>query len=77
MQLGHDQLLLMNRTNAGGGRIMIADFSTGQLQAKVHYWENWDQHPRFDGWQDDSDRAYTGDFMQLGTTMLLSANLAV
>jgi tyrosinase-like protein len=74
MRLGHDQLLSVNRTDAGDGRIMIADFSGGQVPAQVRYWENWGQHNLFDGWQDDNDWQFVGDFMHLGYDQLLSIN---
>jgi tyrosinase len=59
------------------GRIMIADFSAGTAPAAVHYWEDWGQDPLFDGWHDDEDRAYVGDFMGLGRDQLLSINRAL
>lgn len=45
--LGHDQLLFINSIPPGG-RIAIADFSTGRWQIK--YWENWGQNKILDGW---------------------------
>jgi len=49
MGLKHDQILFIN-TNPQGGRIMIADFSTGKPPAQVRYWENWGQDNILDGW---------------------------
>ncbi|MFG1709142.1 hypothetical protein ACFLIM_38720, partial [Nonomuraea sp. M3C6] len=68
------QLLSINRTNAGDGRVMVADFSSGQSPATVRYWENWGEHPLFNGWQDDNDWALVGDFVKRGNTELLSVN---
>jgi Common central domain of tyrosinase len=74
MHLGYDQLLSVNRTDAGDGRIMIADFSGGQVPAQVRYWENWGQDPLFNGWQHANDWQLVGDFMRLGHHQLLSVN---
>jgi hypothetical protein len=74
MHLGYDQLLSVNRTDAGDGRIMIADFSGGQPPAQVRYWENWGDNPLFNGWQDDNDWIAVGDFMHLGYDQQLSVN---
>jgi hypothetical protein len=74
MNLGYDQLMSLNRTDSGDGRIMIADFSSGQVPATVRYWENWGQHPLFGGWHDDNDRIDVGRFSAGGPATLLSIN---
>jgi hypothetical protein len=73
MRRGYDQLLSVNR-DGSGGRIMVADFSPGRAPAVVRYWEEWGQHPLFNGWQDDNDWAFVGDFMNLGHGQVLSVN---
>jgi hypothetical protein len=73
MRLGYDQLMSLNRQE-GGGRIMIADFSSGQVPAQVRYWEDWGQHPLFNGWHDDNDWVLVGDVTRLGYDQLMSFN---
>jgi hypothetical protein len=48
---GHDQVLFIN-ADGNGGRVMIADFSSGTPPAHVKYLEDWGQSPRLDGWHD-------------------------
>ena len=55
MGLGHDQVMFLNRTNAGDGRVMVADFSSGNPPAQVKYLEQWGQSALLDGWEDDND----------------------
>jgi hypothetical protein len=74
MGLGRDQVLFVNRQNAGDGRVMIADFSDGNPPAEVRYWENWGQSPLFNGWHDDGDLQLVGDFMGLGRDQVLFIN---
>jgi Common central domain of tyrosinase len=56
------------------GRIMVADFSGAAPPAAVRYWEDWGNNPLFDGWQDDNDWTFVGDFMHRGYDQLLSTN---
>jgi hypothetical protein len=51
---GHDQVMFLNRTEVGG-RVLVADFSSGQPPAEVKYWEDWGQSPLLNGWEDDND----------------------
>ncbi len=53
--LGNAQVMFLNRTDAGDGRVLIADFSGGQPPAQIRYWEQWGQSPLLDGWEDDND----------------------
>jgi hypothetical protein len=48
--------MFLNRT-ASGGRVLVADFSSGEPPAQVKYWENWGQSSLLDGWEDDNDWA--------------------
>jgi hypothetical protein len=41
MDSGYDQVLFINRRNAGDGKIMIADFSNDKPPVNIKYWENW------------------------------------
>ena len=72
---GHDQVMFLNRTNNGGdGRVLIADFSSGQPPAQVRYLENWGQFPLLDGWEDDNDWALVGDFTGAGHDQVMFLN---
>jgi hypothetical protein len=55
------QVMFLNRT-PGGGRVMIADFSSGTPPARVRSWEDWGLSPLLDGWTDDEDWHLVGDF---------------
>jgi hypothetical protein len=73
MGLGHDQVMFINRSG-GGGRVLIADFSHGVAPVKVRYLEVWGQSAVLDGWHDDSDLAFAGDFMNLSHDQVLFIN---
>src|SRR6266498_3288843 len=72
--LGHDQVMFLNRTDAGDGRVLIADFSGGQPPAQIRYWEQWGQSPLLDGWEDDNDWHLVGDFIGLGHDQVMFLN---
>src|SRR5205814_4053376 len=74
MGAGHAQVLFVNRTDGGDGKVMIADFSSGQVPSNVVYWEDWGEHPLLDGWLDDNDLQLVGDFMGAGHAQVLFVN---
>jgi hypothetical protein len=75
MGLGHDQVLFVNRQNANDGRVLIADFSSGNPPgAQIRYWENWGEHPLLNGWHDDDDLQLVGDFTGSGHDEVLFIN---
>jgi hypothetical protein len=74
MDLGHDQVLFINRqSEVGAGRMMIVDFSDGK-PPKVKYWETWGESTQFGGWLDEGDSQLVGDFMGLGHDQVLFIN---
>jgi hypothetical protein len=53
---GHDQVMYWNRDEqAGSGRVMIVDYSAGQVPGQVLYWEKWGDSDLLDGWEDDNN----------------------
>jgi hypothetical protein len=73
MNLGYDQLLFINRSG-GGGRVLIADFSDGAAPATALYREVWGQSALLDGWHDQNDLRFAGDFMGLGYDQVMLVN---
>lgn len=71
---GHDQLLFVNR-GGSGGRVMIADFSTG-VPAQPVYWESYGDSTAFylNGWLDTNDALVAGDFVGGGFDQALMVN---
>lgn len=69
--LGRDQLLCINRAGAGG-KLMIADLSSGQ--PSVRFWETWGDSPLLGGWLEDNDVTLAGDFLGLHHDQLLFIN---
>ena len=68
MGLKHDQILFIN-VNPQGGRVMIADFSSGKPPLQVKYWENWGEEKILDGWIDKFINL-AGNFTALGDDQL-------
>jgi hypothetical protein len=73
MGLGHAQVMYINR-DGNGGRVMIVDYSGGQVPGQVRYWENWGQNGLLNGWQDNDDWHMVGDFMGLGHAQVMYLN---
>ena len=74
-RLGHDQVLYVNRSGAGG-RLRIADYVDGVGPAESLYWENYSDTSIFDGWIDRNDVHLVGDFLRRGHDQLLLMNRA-
>ena len=74
MDSGYDQVLFINRRNAGDGKIMIADFSNDKPPVNIKYWENWGESNLFNGWLDADNTQLVGDFMDLGHDQVLFIN---
>lgn len=74
MNLGRDQLLLMNRSGEAG-RVLIADFGA-RAPAKVRYHEAWGASTLLNGFQDDDDTHLAGRFRPGEHASLLMFNNA-
>jgi hypothetical protein len=73
-EVGHDQVLLVNRSGTGG-RVLVADFATGGgPPATAAYWENWGDSGLLDDWLDDGDLMRAGDFTGVGHDQVLLMN---
>jgi hypothetical protein len=75
LALGYDQVMFINETDAGDGRILVSDFKAGHPPATVRYWENWGQSPLLNGWQDANDDRLVGDFLGLGYDQVMFLNM--
>ena len=67
MDLGHDQMLIINRDpvgHANEGRLSITDFSKESPESK--YWDYVEGSDFYDGWIDDEDLQIPGDFLGRG-----------
>lgn len=73
-RMGIQQVMFFNRTNAGDGRVMVADFSNGAPPMKVRYWENWGDSSLLDGWLDDNDDPLAGNFLGLDHDQVMFFN---
>jgi hypothetical protein len=62
MGLGHAQVLFLNRSGTGG-RVMIADFSSGHPPVTVRCLENWGDSPVLNGWDPANNLQLAGDFV--------------
>ena len=71
--LGHDQVLYINRGGTGG-RLRIADYADGEGPTESLYWESYGNSSIFDGWIDRSDEHLVGDFLGRGHDQLLLIN---
>ena len=71
---GHAQVLFINTRAGSGGRVMIADFASGNPPAQVRYWEDWGNNPTLDGWHDPGDIQLVGDFTGAGHAQVLFIN---
>ncbi|HKE14670.1 MAG TPA: S1 family peptidase [Kofleriaceae bacterium] len=69
--LGHDQLLLINRSGVAG-HIMIVSFETGA--PVIRYAESYGQDPSLNGWTDAEDGFLVGDFFGNGFDQVLFVN---
>lgn len=70
---GHDSVLFVNR-GPGNGRILIADFSDGQVPITWRYFEAYSDGVLLNGWHDAGDLLFAGDFRGLGRDQVLFVN---
>jgi hypothetical protein len=62
--MGHDQVMYWNRDQQpGSGRVMIVDYSGGQVPGQQLYLEKWGDSDLLDGWEDDKDWQVQGSFI--------------
>lgn len=68
--LGHDQLLLVNRSQVSGGKFLVLDLARGR-PLDTRPFENWGQSRISDGFGEMSDIILTGDFAARGWSQTL------
>jgi hypothetical protein len=73
MGLGYDQVLFLNIQN-GNGRVRILDFNNGSGSPIVRYSEDIPESVLLNGWYDDIDWAFAGDFTASGHAQMLFMN---
>ncbi|WP_233166308.1 serine protease [Archangium sp. Cb G35] len=73
MDLGHDQVLHINR-GGSATKIMILDRQSGTAPGTPLYWEEWGQSGLLNGWVDGEDLQLAGDFMNLGYDQVMFIN---
>ena len=71
--VGHDQVLYVNRGGAGG-RLRIADYADGISPTESFYWESYGESVLFNGWLDSNDVHLVGDFTGAGHDQLMLIN---
>lgn len=69
--LGHDQLLLINRSQVVGGKLLVTDLVRGRPPGETRYYEQWGQSLLSDGFGEMSDIVLCGDFAGRGWSQLL------
>ncbi len=72
MGLGRSQIMYINRGGAYG-KVMIVDYA-GAAPGQVRYFENWGQSLQLEGWIDNNDLQFVGDFMGLGHSQVMFIN---
>jgi hypothetical protein len=72
--LGHDQLLTINRAGGGSGRVSIMDFSDWAVPAEQLYYEYYGFSSLLDGWHDSEDVVIPGDYLGRGDDQVLFVN---
>ncbi len=69
--LGHDQLLLINRSQSTGGKLLVTDLVRGRPPSETRYYEEWGQSLICDGFGEMSDIVVSGDFAGRGWSQVL------
>ncbi len=69
--LGHDQLLLINRSQVAGGKLLVTDLVRGRPPSETRYYEEWGQSLISDGFGEMSDIVVAGDFAGRGWSQVL------
>jgi len=73
--IGRTQICCLNRSWQGG-RVLVADFgaTTDTGTAQVLYYEPYGETGWLNGWTDDNDWQFSGDFKNLGKSQILFVN---
>lgn len=70
LKMGHDQLLLINRSQISGGKFLILDLARGR-PIDLRPFEHWGQSRVSDGFGEMSDIVLAGDFVGRGGSQAL------